>query len=179
MIRTDSKSSHFGGKRSRKDNRRQPAPIAEITRNIMIRKCTSKESAKLISVSSSRINHNPLLRRNETAFACSSFLHNRKTETPDRKTKVGAHKCVIQRVKNRTPEVVLKSKGFCVREVRCSKSRTWSRAIMIMTKPLTVSIDSIRFSGFIFGCILMVDLPKACKHLLLQVKVFTGGRIKQ
>jgi hypothetical protein len=60
---------------------------------------------------SAKINHNPLLIRN----MLSSFFVLRRLcryiDVPERKTKTGAQKCVIHRVKNNVGDVVARFNG--------------------------------------------------------------------
>ena len=61
----------------------------------------------------------------------------RKAEMPARKMKVGAQKCVTQRVRNSAVSVT--SRGL--KPPLAKKSRVWSRAITIITRPRSVSIE--------------------------------------
>ena len=102
--------------------------------------------AKLIKVSSKIINHNPRLNKKFLLVTMFAFLLNEsQAETPDRKTNVGAHKWVIQRVKKRNGVVVARSVGLWVIEFTCIRSRVWSSAIMIIASPLVISILWILF----------------------------------
>lgn len=66
----------------------------------------------------------PLDKRNFLAAATSFlFLKERYADTPAKKTKVGAQKCVIHLVKKRMGVVVVISVGLCVSELTCIISR--------------------------------------------------------
>jgi phage gp46-like protein len=66
-----------------------------------------------MTVNSNMINQNPLLRRNTLLSEIFLvLLKDKKAETPDRNTKVGAHRWVIQRVMNNKVVVVCKFVGF-------------------------------------------------------------------
>ena len=56
----------------------------------------------------------------------------------------GIQKCVIQRVKKRTGVVLLRSVGEKDSALAWKKSRTWSRAMMTITMPRSMSIDDRR-----------------------------------
>src|SRR6185503_3471010 len=102
-----------------------PTPMVPITLKKNTLKCISNHNPKLISVNSSTINHSPLVSRNFLAAVSSCLLFmDKKADVPDKKTKVGAHKCVIQRVANKAVVVVFKFVGDCVMEVVCKRSRT-------------------------------------------------------
>jgi hypothetical protein len=66
----------------------------------------------------------PLLRRKFLLAAISFlFFMEIKVEVPERKTKTGAQKWVIHRVRKSNVEVVARFKGSWVRESMCVKSR--------------------------------------------------------
>ncbi len=64
----------------------------------------------MINISTS-ISHNPRVRRKaDNSFF--DFLNDcKKAEVPERKTNVGAHRCVIQRVANNAGVVVCRLRG--------------------------------------------------------------------
>src|SRR5580704_11311066 len=66
-------------------------------------------------------------------------------EVPARKTKAGAQKWVIQRVKKSPGVVTARLAGELVRDQLSRKSRVWSSAMMTMTRPRAISIEAMRF----------------------------------
>src|SRR5580658_8316820 len=68
-------------------------------------------------------------------------------EVPARKTKAGAQKWVIQRVKKSRGVVTVRSVGWWVRDQLSRKSRVWSSAMMTMTRPRAISMEGMRFTG--------------------------------
>jgi hypothetical protein len=123
-----------------------PKPIAAITSKRKMLKCISNHTPKFTNVNSKIISQIPLVSKNLLlSFTLFLLVKEIKADVPERKTKTGAHKCVIQRVKNKAGVVVFKSVGDCVMEVVCSKSLTWSKAIITITIPLTISILLILF----------------------------------
>jgi hypothetical protein len=110
---------------NKKLNTTNPNPIAAITPNKITPNFISNHTPKLTSVNSRKISQRPLVSKNfRVLLILSFFFMDIKAETPERNTKVGAHKCVIQRVKNKTGVVVFRSVGDCVRELVCIKSLT-------------------------------------------------------
>ena len=108
---------------SKKDKMIIPTPMAQITINISSLNCTSNQIAKLMKRSSAKMSHNPLLRRKffmlvEVPDCCTE----RYTDTPDRNTNVGAHKCVIHLAKNTPVVVVDRSVGLWVIDEMCNRS---------------------------------------------------------
>ena len=101
----------------------KPVPMAAITSKMKMEKRMSNQMEKLTSVNSSINNHTPRDQRNRCLVRTSVLVNVMKTEAPERKTKVGAHKCVTHRVKKSAGVVVVKSVGDCVRAVTCMKSR--------------------------------------------------------
>ena len=139
-------SNIFDGRRDNCDSRINPAPIVAITSNISSRNCGSKESAKLTTVNSTAINISPLPSSQRRAvFGSGLALREMAAETPDRNTKDGAQKCVIQRVKKNNGVVAARSVGLWVWDQVWRKSRLWSRAMMTMTKPRAISMEGMRF----------------------------------
>jgi hypothetical protein len=108
----------------RNDNTMNPNPIAAITSNINILKCMSNHNAKFITENSSMISQIPLVIKNLLLPAMSFlFFMEIKAEVPERKTKTGAQKWVIHRVRKSNVVVVDRFKGSWVRESMCIKSR--------------------------------------------------------
>src|SRR5580704_807960 len=66
-------------------------------------------------------------------------------EVPARKTKAGAQKWVIQRVKKSPGVVTARLVGALVRDQLSRKSRVWSSAMMTMTTPRAISMEAMRF----------------------------------
>lgn len=94
---------------------------------------------KRTMVSSINKSHNPRVNRNFLNSWIVTFCPYRKALVPARKTKVGAQKWEIHRVKNQTGVVWVTSVGE--KRVGATKSRTWSRAIITMMIPLRISMD--------------------------------------
>src|ERR1700755_796646 len=90
----------------------------------------------------------PRVKRNHES---SLFVLPRRVErnapVPARKTKVGAQKCVIQRVKKRPVQVCVGSSGSNAFAYAWKKSRTWSSAMMTITMPRTASTELSRARG--------------------------------
>jgi hypothetical protein len=119
-------------------------------------KWMSNQRAKFMKVNSRITSHIPLFRRKDLLSEILLFLLKAiYAETPERNTKVGAQRCVIHRVINRRVVVVSRLVGLWIIAVLCIKSRTWSRAIITITKPLVTSILSIRFEVLIYRCCLL------------------------
>src|SRR5688572_20671214 len=78
-----------------------------------------------------------------TSFLRGFFFAYRNTLTPDKKTKTGAQKCVIQRVKNNGMVVCVTSSGG--KGVALQSCLTWSSAMMTITRPRTISTFEILF----------------------------------
>ena len=124
-----------------RDKTINPTPKAPITSKMKRWKPASKNIPKFTTVNSSSSNQMPRFIRNflvSTIFL--SFWNERKAEVPARKTKMGAHKCVIQRVKKRMGVVVDRLVGLSAMESTWIRSRTWSSAMMIITSPLVKSM---------------------------------------
>ena len=117
-----------------------PKPIVAITSKITLWNPGSKYNPKFTNVNSRRINQSPRLIKNFLVSTMLVFLRARYTDVPARKTKMGAHKYVIQRVKKSKGVVVSRLVGFCVMDCECIISRTWSSAIMIITRPRVKSM---------------------------------------
>jgi hypothetical protein len=99
-----------------------------------------------MTVNSMMTSQIPLFRRNDLlSERLLSRLKEIKADTPDKNTKVGAQRCVTQRVMNNKVVVVCKLVGLWVIEVVCIKSLTWSNAIITITRPLVISMLFIRF----------------------------------
>src|SRR4051812_37287696 len=81
-------------------------PIAQNTVSIIKLYCGLKLSMRLISKISAIASQAPRFIRNRLASAFDLFLPERKAEVPDKKTKTGAQKWVIQRVKKSAGVVV-------------------------------------------------------------------------
>src|SRR5829696_2398153 len=89
-------------------------PMAQMVCRAVIPKCISKEKEKFTRVISIRISQKPLLIRNKlNSFLLFRRLWN-QADVPARKTKTGAQKCVIHRVKNNIGVVVAIFKGSSV-----------------------------------------------------------------
>jgi hypothetical protein len=119
-----------------------PKPVAHKTSSTGKWYCTSKLKMRLIIARSENMSQAPLFSKkvviSPVVLRCSA----RHADTPLKKTKVGAQKCVIQRVKNRITVVRCTSSGGG--PARCKKSRVWSSVMIIMISPRTISIDCIR-----------------------------------
>ena len=101
---------------------------------------------KLTQVTSSAISHSPRVTRKRISDAPRlPRSHCRKTATPASATKVGAQRCVIQRVANRAGVVWARSVGEM--GLRLKKSRVWSSTIRTMTRPRSLSMISRRVWG--------------------------------
>src|SRR5690348_416186 len=74
-------------------------PIAQITCSTMKLKKGLAVMPKVIKVTSTKTSHKPLLIRKTLASGRVFFKEDRYADTPERKTKVGAQKCVIHLVK--------------------------------------------------------------------------------
>ena len=74
----------------------------------------------------------------------------RNTDVPARKTNIGAQRYVIHRVKKSRGVVVERSVGLEEIEDRCNRSRTWSRAMMIIAIPRVKSMLLILFCNASF-----------------------------
>ena len=81
---------------------------------------------------SERINHAPLFNKKRLSSFLDRRCPARKADVPLKKTKAGAQKCVIQRVKNKITVVfaIFSGEG----PGKCKKSRTWSSVMMIMIR---------------------------------------------
>ena len=92
--------------------------MAAMTSKRRTLKWRSNQTPKLTSVNSKITNHIPLVNKNFLVAEKSLFLwYERNEAAPDRKTKVGAHKCVIHLVRKRAGVVVCKFVGKSVTEV--------------------------------------------------------------
>src|SRR5579862_4975482 len=102
----------------------KPKPIAAITCEKRTEKCMSKKTAKLLIVKLTTMSQIPLVIRKRLAALTSRLpLMDRKADTPDKKTKVGAHRWVIQRVKKSPGVVVCKLVALSVIEDAPKRSR--------------------------------------------------------
>ena len=82
-------------------------PMADITSKISKRKCISNHKAKFIIVNSMITSQIPLVSRNLLlSERLLLLLYAIYADNPDKKTKVGAQRCVIQRVINNAVVVV-------------------------------------------------------------------------
>src|ERR1700733_1653533 len=83
-----------------------PNPIAHNTSSTTTWYRGSKVNRKEMISISERINHTPLFKRNKLNSFLDLLCPARKTDTPLKKAKVGAQKCVTQRVKNKITVVL-------------------------------------------------------------------------
>jgi hypothetical protein len=114
----------FAGSLRRMERIINPNPIAAITSKSNILICRSNQMAKLITVISIIISQIPLEIKKRLVYArLFLFFIDMKAEVPDRNTKTGAQKWVIQRVKKSSGVVVARFRGSCVSESICIKSR--------------------------------------------------------
>jgi hypothetical protein len=117
ISRIDSGSRNRTGNRDKKERRIKPAPMQPITSKINIRNCGSKDKPKLKSVNSITISTSPRRRSQRRAVRGSglAFIAS-AAEAPARKTKAGAQKWVIHRVKKSNGVVTARSVGVLVRD---------------------------------------------------------------
>src|SRR5580658_4839766 len=95
------------GRRDKKDNRTMPAPMVAMTSNMSTRKCGSKNKPKLTIVNSIRTSVRPRVKRKRRPAALSGVAWSEsQAEVPERKTKAGAQRWVIHRVKKISGVVV-------------------------------------------------------------------------
>lgn len=119
-----------------------PKPMAAMTWNKNVRKWMSYQTQKLTMVSSSTTRKIPRVKRNRLlSLGSVRRCMDSHAEVPERKTKLGAHRCVIQRVKKRMGVVVFRSVGLWIRASVCIRSLVWSRAMMIITNPRAMSME--------------------------------------
>src|SRR6188472_1025802 len=103
----------------------------------------SKLQPRRTTVNSIRTSQRPRVTRKRLtsqvlrAWLLRPWAPYRKAEMPARKMKVGAQKCVSQRVMNSAASVT--SRGL--KPPLAKKSRVWSSAITIKTKPRSVSME--------------------------------------
>ena len=95
-----------------------------------------------ITNTSSTISHRPRASRNRASSAGGRRRAISPALVPARNTKVGAQKCVIQRVANSSGPTAA-AVGSCT-EPTMTKSRTWSSAISTITSPRSMSIEDMR-----------------------------------
>src|SRR5258705_9364881 len=86
-------------------------PIAQITWRIIIWYKGSKRQPKVMIMISTKTKNKPLFKRNKLISFFVLFRLMRKIEVPARKTKIGAQKWVIHRVKKRSGKVVSRFVG--------------------------------------------------------------------
>ena len=96
-----------------------------------------------ITSHSMAISHNPRLSRNAPSDAGVLRAAIRPALTPARHTNAGAQKWVIQRVRKSARPTLGSTVGSCAAPA-WKKSRTWSRAMITMTRPRTMSSDTRR-----------------------------------
>ena len=134
--------------RESKDSRIIPAPIVPITSKISTRNRGSKENPKFMIVNSTAIRIRP---RRRSQLRVERGLVERASwmamDVPARKTKAGAQKWVIHRVKKSKGVVTARLVGELVLDQVSRKSRVWSSAMMTMTRPRAISMEAMRFIG--------------------------------
>src|SRR6185503_1052913 len=107
-------------------------------------KVVSNVQAKLMMVNSATMSQMPRVNKyHESWLILVLFDPYRNAEVPVRKTKTGAQKCVIQRVKNSRGVVVERFVGSEYQVPKAKYMRTCYRAIMIITTPRSKSMDAI------------------------------------
>ena len=100
-----------------------------------------KFSANRITVSSSSTSHRPRVTRYRDRPATDPpRLSRRAAATPARNTKPGAQTCVIQRVRNSSGVVRARSSAWKSMASAWKNSRTWSSAMIAITRPRTASM---------------------------------------
>ena len=96
--------------------------------------------AKEITVTSISTSHAPRAKRKRASSAGCRRFPARPALTPASNTNTGAQKCVTQRVRNRAGPTFGFAIGSCSAAIM-KKSRTWSRAMITMTSPRTMSTE--------------------------------------
>jgi hypothetical protein len=126
-------------------------PMAQMTcssRKICPLKLGSPSGAKLIAVDTTTISmntsHRPRVIRNHASSRGVLRAAMSPALVPARNTNTGAQKCVIQRVKYSGTETLGSCTGSCVEPVM-KKSRTWSSAMMMITRPRNMSMEPRRY----------------------------------
>ena len=91
---------HYPDGRQKKTKRNKNKRNKRNIKNKINEKCILKNQAKFTTVSSRKINQRPRFKRKIESSPFPFRSPTKKAEVPARKTKTGAQKCVIQRVKN-------------------------------------------------------------------------------
>jgi hypothetical protein len=100
-----------------------------------------KSQAKVSTAICRKINQSPrVMRKIASSLLVLPCEPARNAPVPARKTKTGAQKCVIQRVRNRATEVLFRSVGLKWALVK--KARVWSKAMITMTSPRNTSTET-------------------------------------